>query len=119
MSGKQKSPSTTRNRDPILDLLRRVLAPNARVLEIASGTGEHSIYFTQAMPGVLWQPSDPDAEARASIAAWIASEGASNVLAPLALDVREAMWGVEDCAPFDAIVAINMIHISPWGARWV
>jgi cyclopropane fatty-acyl-phospholipid synthase-like methyltransferase len=116
MSSKQKSPSTARNREPILDVLRRVLASDARVLEIASGTGEHAIYFTQAMPGLLWQPSDPDQEARASIAAWTESEGLSNLLAPLAIDVRDAMWGVEDRAPFDAIVAINMIHISPWEA---
>lgn len=116
MSAKQKSPSTARNRDAIVDVLRRVLAPDARVLEVASGTGEHALYFTQEMPGLLWQPSDPDADARASIAAWTESEGSSNVLAPLAIDVREAIWGVEDRAPFDAVVAINMIHISPWKA---
>jgi len=61
MSAKQKSPSTARNRDAIVDVLRRVLAPDARVLEVASGTGEHALYFTQEMPGLLWQPSDPEA----------------------------------------------------------
>lgn len=68
------------------------------------------------MPGLLWQPSDPDADARASIAAWIDSEGVSNMLAPMNIDAREPEWGVEERAPFDAVVAINVIHISPWEA---
>jgi cyclopropane fatty-acyl-phospholipid synthase-like methyltransferase len=68
--------------------------------------------MARAMPGVTWQPSDPEASARASIADWIAHEGLGNVLQPLAIDVRAEDWGVT--APFDAIVAINMIHYSPW-----
>ncbi|HEX3674379.1 MAG TPA: DUF938 domain-containing protein [Rhizomicrobium sp.] len=108
------SPSAARNREPILDVLQRVLPRMGRVLEIASGTGEHALFFARAMPGLVWQASDPDEEARASIAAWIAQEGLANVLPPLAIDVRNADWGV--VGPFDAIVAINMIHIAPWEA---
>jgi cyclopropane fatty-acyl-phospholipid synthase-like methyltransferase len=116
MLARQTSPATARNRAPILNVLQRVLPPRARVLEIASGAGEHAVFFARAMPGLSWQPSDPDADARASIAAWIAEEGRSNVAAPLMIDSRDDSWGVEDQAPFDALVAINMIHISPWVA---
>jgi cyclopropane fatty-acyl-phospholipid synthase-like methyltransferase len=116
MELRQYSPSTARNREPILTVLQRALPPHARVLEVASGSGEHAVYVARAMPGLTWQTSDPDADARASIAAWIEAEGLSNILAPRTIDVREAVWGVEDEAPFDALVAINMIHISPWEA---
>jgi len=114
MDASQQSPSTARNREPILSVLQRVLPAKAEVLEIASGTGEHAVFFAQAQPGWRWRPSDLDAAARASIAAWAAAEAVSNVLAPVEIDVRAADWGVS--GPFDAIVAINMIHISPWAA---
>ncbi len=116
MDQRLRSPSTARNRAPILSVLQRVLPADARVLEIASGAGEHAVFVAQAMPGLSWQPSDPDPEARASVAAWIEAEGVRNVLPPRAIDVRADRWGVEDDAPYDAIVAINMIHISPWEA---
>lgn len=116
MDPRLRSPSTARNREPILAVLQRVLPTDARVLEIASGSGEHAIYVARAMPGVTWHPSDPDPDARASISAWSEAEGLPNVRPPRDIDVREAAWGVEDEAPFDAIVAINMIHISPWEA---
>jgi cyclopropane fatty-acyl-phospholipid synthase-like methyltransferase len=114
MDPRQTSPSTARNRDPILAVLKRVLPVDARVLEIASGAGEHAVYFARAMPGQTWQPSDPDASARASIKAWADSEGLTNVLAPRAIDVRAVIWDAEP--EYDAVVAINMIHISPWEA---
>lgn len=116
MSERLSAPSTQRNREPILAVLRRVLAPNARVLELASGAGEHAVYFAAAMPGLDWTPSDPDPGSRASIAGWIEAEGAANVRAPLDIDLRSPDWGVESGAPFDALVAINVIHISPWEA---
>ncbi|MEZ0603500.1 DUF938 domain-containing protein [Paraburkholderia sp. IW21] len=109
----QRSPSAERNREPILAVLREVLPATGRVLEIASGTGQHAICFAGALPGLDWQPSDLDVDARASIAAWIAHEGLANVRAPLALDVHQADWGV---GTLDAVVCINMIHISPWSA---
>lgn len=109
---RQFSPSTARNRSPIMEVLERVLPAQARVLEIASGSGEHAVFFARVLPGLIWQTSDPDAAARASIAGWIASEGLANALPPLALDVcRDDDWG-----RFDAVVAINMIHIAPWEA---
>ncbi|MFM0731626.1 DUF938 domain-containing protein [Paraburkholderia sediminicola] len=116
---RQRSPSAERNREPILAVLREVLPATGRVLEIASGTGQHAICFAGAMPGLDWQPSDLDANARASIAGWIAHEGLANVRAPLAIDVHQAQWGVQTLDTLDkldAVVCINMIHISPWSA---
>ncbi|HVV86280.1 MAG TPA: DUF938 domain-containing protein [Kofleriaceae bacterium] len=109
---RQSSPSAARNRDPILDVLRRVLPPRGLVLELASGTGEHAIHFARALPDLTWQPTDADPAALASIDAWRADAGLANLRAPLALDVT-APWPVDDAA---AIVCINMIHIAPWEA---
>ena len=94
-------------------MLTRVLPKKGIALEIGSGTGEHVICFAKALPGLLWQPSDPDPASRASIEAWIAAEGITNVRAPVAIDVRQAAWGVEDAAPFAAMISLNMIHIAP------
>ncbi|MFM0031982.1 DUF938 domain-containing protein [Paraburkholderia madseniana] len=116
---RQHSPSAERNREPILAVLREVLPATGRVLEIASGTGQHAICFAGALPGLDWQPSDIDADARASITAWIAHAGLANVRAPLALDVHQPEWGaqtLDKVDQFDAVVCINMIHISPWSA---
>ncbi|PRF64187.1 SAM-dependent methyltransferase [Burkholderia multivorans] len=112
-SARRSAPAAERNRGPILDVLRRVLPAHGRVLEVASGTGQHVVHFAQALPALRWQPSDQDPLARESIAAWIAHTGVANVDAPLAFDVRDASW---PAAPIDAIVCINMIHISPWAS---
>lgn len=107
------SPSALRNRDPILEVLREVLPPSGRVLEIASGSGEHVLHFARHLPHLSWQPSDPSAEAQASIAAWIAAEGGPNIAAPLDIDASASSWPIDSV---DAIIAINMVHISPWRA---
>jgi len=107
------APATLRNREPILAVLRRVLPPAGLVLEVASGSGEHAVYFAGQLPGVTWQPSEPDADNRASIAAWTAAGGVANVRAPLALDVTDEHWPI---ARADALVSINMVHIAPWAA---
>jgi SAM-dependent methyltransferase len=112
--GRQFSPSAARNSGPIREVLEKVLPRRGVALEIGSGTGEHVVCFAKALPGLLWQPSDPDPASRASIAAWIAAEGLANVRAPVAIDTRQAIWGVEDDAPFAAVVSLNMIHIAPW-----
>lgn len=105
-----------RNCDLILAVLKRVLAPDARVLELASGAGEHACYFARAMPGFAWQPSDISARACDAITRTLAREGLANLAVPIIIDAREPCWGVETMAPFDALVVINMIHISPWEA---
>ncbi|MEQ1817426.1 MAG: DUF938 domain-containing protein [Terricaulis sp.] len=116
MDARQHSIPTSRNRDPILGVLKRVIAPGSRVLEIASGSGEHAIHFAKNLTRVEWQPSDPDENARASVAAWIEHESTENIAAPLDLDVEEEGWERAFVSGYDAIIAINMIHISPWQA---
>jgi SAM-dependent methyltransferase len=106
-------PATQRNRDAILEVLHGVLPPSGLVLEIASGSGEHIVYFANALPGLTFQPSDPEDAARISIAAWTAETGLSNIRPPLAIDVRREPWPI---AQTDAMLCINMIHISPWEA---
>lgn len=106
-------PATERNRDAILDVLRDVLPERGTVLEIASGSGEHVVHFAKAFPSLTFQPSDPESAAQDSIAAWTADTGAANVLPPLILDASSDRWPIDKA---DAILCINMIHISPWKA---
>jgi SAM-dependent methyltransferase len=106
-------PHVARNRDPILDVLRHVLPPKGLVLEIASGSGEHAAYFATELPALDWQPTDPDPQELASIAAHRAATEAPNLLPPLRLDVTAEQWPVERA---DAVVCCNMIHIAPWAA---
>ena len=116
-SEKRSSPSALRNRGPILEVLARVLPSSAkrplRVLELASGSGEHAVWFARALPDVAWQPTDLDPAARASVDAWVTEEALSNVAPALALDATASTWPVEET---DAVICINMIHISPWAA---
>ena len=107
------SPAVFRNRGPILDILRKVLPTRGLILEVASGRGEHVTYLAERLPALDWQPSDPSPAARASIAAWTAAEGLTNVRPPLDLDASALPWPVSAA---DAILAINMVHISPWAA---
>ena len=111
---RQQSAAAERNKQPILDALRRLLPPRGALLEIASGTGQHAVHFAAGLPGWTWQPSDPDAGALASIAAESAAARLANLHAPLPLDVMAESWPVE--APVDAVFCANMIHIAPWPA---
>jgi len=110
---RRSSPAALRNREPILEILRTVLPPTGTVLELASGSGEHVVHFAAALPNLTWQPSDPSVEALASIGAWAAAERLENVLPPLNLDATAESWPIERA---DAVIAINMVHISPWAA---
>jgi SAM-dependent methyltransferase len=112
--GARTSPATARNRDPILDVLRLRLPPSGLVLEIASGAGEHAVHMARALPHLQWQPTDRDPDALESIAAWREAAGLDNLLEPLALDAADpGSWLVSEA---DAVVCINMVHISPWSA---
>jgi hypothetical protein len=121
---RQYRPHVERNRDPIFDVLKRVLPARGVVLEIASGSGEHAAYFAAQLPSLSWQPTDPDPQALASIAAHREASGAANLLPPLRLDVTAPLWPVERA---DVVMCCNMIHIAPWaacegliaGAQWV
>jgi SAM-dependent methyltransferase len=106
-------PHVARNRDSILGVLRRVLPPTGLVLEVASGSGEHAAYFAAKLPGLSWQPTDPDPEALASADAHRAAAGAQNLLPPLRLDVTSERWPLERA---DVVICCNMIHIAPWAA---
>jgi hypothetical protein len=100
-----------RNREPIAEVLADWLPASGLVLEIASGTGEHAVFFAERFPKLEWQPSDVHAGALQSIAAWRAAAGLPNVRAPLVIDAGEPDWPIEQA---DAVLSINMVHISPW-----
>ena len=108
-----RSESVARNRDPILHVLQRILPRSGTVIEVASGTGEHAVHFAGALPDLAWQPTDRDPDALRSIAAHRAMAARANLRPPLTLDVARPPWPV---LRGDAVVAINMIHISPWPA---
>jgi hypothetical protein len=110
---RQYAPSAARNRAPIRTVLQQILPESGLVLEIASGSGEHAVYFGAAFPGLVFQPSDPNQSARDSIAGWIADAGLDNVRAPLDLDVSAPVWPLTAA---DAVLCINMVHISPWAS---
>jgi SAM-dependent methyltransferase len=106
-------PAPERNKAPILEVLQRVLPARGRVLEVASGTGQHIVHFATGLPQLSWLPSDPEVEHRNSILARCEVAGLGNVSPPLALDVRQRPWPLQS---IDAILCINMIHIAPWEA---
>jgi SAM-dependent methyltransferase len=111
---RQYAPSTARNRDPIWSVLRQHLPATGLVLEVASGSGEHAVHFAQASdPGLVFQPSDPDPQARASIDAWVAATGLLNIRPALALNAAAETWPI---AGADVVLCCNMIHIAPWAA---
>jgi SAM-dependent methyltransferase len=108
------APSAARNRDPIWAVLRSELPARGLVLEVASGSGEHIVHFAElAGPGLVFQPSDPDPQARASIDAWAVASGLPNILPALALDAAADAWPVGRA---DVVVCINMIHVAPWAS---
>ena len=117
-AARRHAPATLRNRVAITDVLRRHLPATGLVLEIASGSGEHVVHFAEAMPHLQWQPSDCEPQALRSIAAWsadarLAKVRLANVRPPMLIDVEQPDWPISHA---DAIVCINMLHISPWSA---
>ena len=111
--GKWVISAADRNKGPILDILARVLPRQGVVLEVASGTGQHVVHFAKALPGLAWQPSDPDPELRQSIALRVKELQLANVNPPVDLDVSRLPWPLQTT---DAVVCINMIHVAPWSA---
>ena len=109
----RSAPAAARNRDPIADVLAEWLPASGLVLEIASGTGEHVIHFADRFPALEWQPSDVHPDALSSIRAWRASARLPNVREPVVLDAAAPDWPVDSA---DAVLSINMVHISPWAS---
>lgn len=117
MDRRQYAPATQRNREPILEILLRVLPSEGNILEIASGTGEHAVFFAPHLVPRCWIPSDRDPQLRASIAAWQNHVRVNNLHLPLDIDATESRWAIEDEEiEIQAMVNINMIHIAPWSA---
>lgn len=110
---RRSAPAAARNLAPIIAVLEQWLPAHGTVLEVASGSGEHVVAFARHFPELEWQPSDANPEALRSIAAWRGAQPAGNLAAPVALDASDREWPV---ASADAIVSINMVHISPWSA---
>ena len=110
---RRSAPHVARNAGPIADVLREILPARGLVLELASGSGEHILHFAREFPKLLWQPSDPEPAALRSIEAWRAESGLFNLLPAVSIDARAADWAVPAA---DAILCINMVHISPWAA---
>lgn len=113
MSARRHAPATARNREPIAEVLAAELPASGLVLEIASGSGEHVIHFARHLPDLTFQPTDPTVESLRSVAAWVSSSNVPNILPPLRLSTTDQPWPVTAA---DAILCINMIHISPWAA---
>ena len=108
------SPAAERNKEPILTVLETVLPEAGSVLEIASGSGQHVCYFAAELPRIRWHPTEPDEASRTAIVTRVREAGLTNVEPPLALDVHEPRWPV--AASYDAVLCINMVHISPWSS---
>ena len=104
-------PSVQRNRDPILNVIRKFFPDSGMVLEIGAGSGAHAAWFAPRLPQLTWQPTEAHPNVLPHIAEWSAASGANNILPPLLLDAATTDWPVQSA---DAVVCINMIHFSPW-----
>lgn len=109
--GLPNSPAAERNREPIRQVLSERLGTTGHLLELASGLGQHAVYLAAALPGWSWQPSEPDAQARATLAARVAAAGVPGLCDPTELDVEQPDWGI---AVPDALLCVNLLHIAPW-----
>lgn len=117
MNAKRYAIATQRNREPILKVLQKVLPSPGNILEIASGTGEHAVFFASQLQGCQWYPSDRDSALRDSIEAWSEECPTANLHPPLDIDASSQPWLIETAdISIDAIVNINMIHIAPFAA---
>jgi len=110
---KRHAPATARNSEPLAEVLAEELPASGLVLEVASGSGEHAVFLARRFPALDWQPSDHDAEALGSVDAWAAEGGCANLRPAIALDAALADWPI---AAADAVLCVNMVHISPWDA---
>lgn len=120
MTDLPSSPAAERNKQPILEVLQRVLPASGRLLELASGTGQHAAWLSLRLPGWQWQPTEVNSAALPTIAAWSRALQATQVLPPFLLNASESEWPVDEETlvsvfdrPFDAVYCANLLHISP------
>ena len=117
MASPDFSPSAERNKQPILEILQTLLPPSGHALEIASGTGQHVVWFARHLQHWTWQPTDLHRGAlyniEANIEAGFANKHLGNVRTPLQLNVNDEPWPLDD-QKFDLVLCINMLHIAPW-----
>lgn len=108
------APATLRNRDPILEVLKRTLPQAGVLLEVASGTGEHAAFIAPRLPkGLMWQPSEARVDALADIDIQTSDARASCVRPAIVLNASDSAWPISAA---DAVFCCNMIHIAPWTA---
>jgi hypothetical protein len=112
-SARRSAPAALRNREPIAHVLGEWLPKSGLVLEIASGTGEHAVFLAERFPELEWQPSDVHPDALSSIEAWRGTAGPPNLKPPLVIDASSMGWPIDHA---DAVLSINMVHISPWAS---
>jgi hypothetical protein len=112
-TGRRSAPAALRNRGPIAEVLADWLPESGLVLEVASGTGEHAVYFAGRFPKLEWQPSDVNPDALESIRAWRAEAGFANIREPIVIDAAAPDWPLDRA---DAVLNINTVHISPWAS---
>ena len=110
---RRSAPAVRRNREFIAEVLSEWLPERGLVLEIASGTGEHAVFFAERFARLEWQPSDIHSDALTSIEAWRDAARLPNVRSPIVLDASDREWPITAA---DAVLSINMVHISPWAS---
>ena len=110
---KRHAPATARNSGPLAEVLEQELPDKGLILEIASGTGEHAVFMARRFPALIWQPSDRDTGSLASVDSWAEDAGLANLRSAIELDATRARWPIDSA---DAILCVNMVHISPWEA---
>ena len=112
-------PATKKNTIPIGNVLSSIIPRSGYVLEVASGSGEHAVAFQKRFPNISWQTSDPNPIYRRSISAWIEHYGLSNIMRdPIDINVEIRPWDLKKSveSSIEAIICINMLHISPWSS---
>ncbi|MBY6218341.1 DUF938 domain-containing protein [Qipengyuania aquimaris] len=110
---KRHAPATTRNSRPLADVLGKELPASGLVLEIASGSGEHAVFMASRFPALDWQPSDRESDALMSIDSWASEAGLGNLKPAVEIDATQGPWPIDEA---DAVLCVNMVHISPWQA---
>ncbi|HCH62545.1 MAG TPA: SAM-dependent methyltransferase [Deltaproteobacteria bacterium] len=110
---RREHPAAARNQAPILAVLRWVFPTEGLVLEVASGTGQHSAFFTDHLPGLTWQTSEYDPDTFGSIEGWRQASHPDRIRPPVRIDTTAAVWPV---ARADAMLCVNMLQVSPWAA---